>query len=157
MGRKSLVAAEAAALAIISFWAKLRLDKQEIAKGFYRADLRIVGTVAGHPIDWQIVGDGTQSGPQTVASSEGPGKDEVAAYLLSSVPRTRWDELIEQGIAYYADAGELPGVSEAALPAVKRFLKMCRASTSKTKAGAFTFAEAPDPDDLAAACERAAA
>ena len=67
MPRKSLTAAEAAAWATLGFAAKIHLARQDIARGSYRVDLRVVGTVAGHAVDLTIAGEGTQSGPQTTA------------------------------------------------------------------------------------------
>lgn len=139
MPRKPLTAAEAAAYAVLAYVAKLNLQKQDIKRGNYPVDLRITGTVAGYEIDIPIVGEGTQSGPQTTASSTGPSADELWAYARKHIPATR-----------------LPGVDETDAKAAKPFLKKCRAAKSSIKAGAFSFCASPDPDDLEAAMSRAA-
>ena len=157
MPRKSLSAAEAAAWATLAYCAKLNLSKQDIARGGYRVDLIVTGTVAGHPVSLTIAGEGTQSGPQTTASSSGPGQDELWAYARTRMPASRIAEIESEAIALWAAEERLPGVDDDAAKAAKPFLKQCRAASSTTKAGAFTFAADPDPEALAAAELRDAA
>ena len=157
MVRRSLSAAEASAWATLAYVAKLNLAKHDIARGSYRVDLRVTGTVSGHPVDFTIAGEGSQSGPQTTASSSGPGQDELWAYARTRMPASRLGEIEAEAIALWAAEERLPGVDEEAAKAAKPFLKKCRASNSTTKAGAFTFAADPDPDSLEAALDREAA
>lgn len=157
MPRKSLTAAEAAAWATLQYAAKLHLTKHEIARGSYRVDLIVRGTVAGHPIELVIAGEANQSGPQTTASSEGPSKEELWAYGMQGRSAERREGIEAEAVAMFAAEARLPGVREEDLPAAKQFLKLCRATAPKTKAGAFTFAADPDSDDLAAAVDRDAA
>lgn len=157
MVRRSLSAAEAAAWATLGYVAKLNLQKQDIARGSYRVDLRVTGTVSGHPVEITIAGEGTQSGPQTTASSSGPGQDELWAYARTRMPASRIAEIEAEAIALWAAEERLPGVDEDAAKAAKPFLKQCRAATSTTKAGAFSFAADPDPEDLSSALDREAA
>lgn len=157
MPRKSLTAAEAAAWATLAYAAKINLSKQSIARGSYRVDLRVSGTVAGYPVDLTIAGEGTQSGPQTTASSSGPSQDELWAYARTRMAQSRIDEIEQEAVALWAAEERLPGVDEEAAKACKPFLKQCRAATSTTKAGSYTFAADPDPNDLAAAQLRDAA
>lgn len=156
MPRKPLTAAEAAAYAVLAYVAKLNLQKQDIKRGNYPVDLRITGTVAGYEIDIPIVGEGTQSGPQTTASSTGPSADELWAYARKHIPATRLPAIEDEAVALFAAEERLPGVDETDAKAAKPFLKKCRAAKSSIKAGAFAFCAAPDPDDLEAAMSRAA-
>ena len=157
MPRKSLSASEAAAWAVLQYCAKLNLQKHEIARGNYPVELRVTGTVAGHRIDFAICGEATQSGPQTTASTTGPGKEELWALARLHIPATRIANIEAEAIALFAEEERLPGVNEDASKAAKPFLKNCRASQSTTKTGAFTFAADPDKDDLQAAILRDAA
>lgn len=157
MARKSLTSAEAAAWATVAYVAKIRLQRQEIARGSYDTDLRLVGTVAGHEIDIPIVGEGVQSGPQTTASSTGPSKEELVAWGTRGWSKERFQREVDEAAALYGEEERLPGVTDEDLARVKPFIKRCRASTTTTKRGAYTFAEAPDPDDLENAIRREAA
>jgi hypothetical protein len=157
MPRKSLSAAESALWAALAYLSKLFLKKVDVARGEYRTDLRIVGTVAGHDVDVPLHGLGTQSGPQTTAGSSGPSAAELWAFARCHIPRTRIAEVEAEAIALWTDQERLPGVAEEDAKDAGLFLKRCRAATSTTKAGAFTFAMDPDQDDLAAAVERDAA
>lgn len=157
MPRKNLSASEAAAWAVLQYCAKLNLQKHEISRGNYAVDLRVTGTVAGHRIDFAIVGEATQSGPQTTASSTGPGKEELWALARLHIPATRIAGIEAEAIALFAQEERLPGVTDEAAKEAKPFVKKCRASQSATKAGAFTFAADPDNDDLQAALLRDAA
>lgn len=157
MPRKSLSAAEAALWASLAYVSKLFLKKVDIARGQYRCDLRIIGTVAGHQVDVPLNGDGTQSGPQTTAASSGPSAAELWAFARRHIPRSRLDEVESQAIALWTSEERLPEVDEDAAKDAGLFLKRCRAATSTLKAGAFTFALDPDEDDLAEALEREAA
>ena len=157
MPRKPLTAAEAALYATLAYVAKLNLQKQAISRGNYRIDLRLVGTVAGHSIDISINGEGQQSGMQTTASTTGPSKEDLWAYARQHIPATRIAQVEADAIAMFADEGRLPGVADVDIAAAKTWLKKCRASESVTKAGAWTFAADPDPEDLQSAISREAA
>ena len=157
MPRKPLSAAAATLWATLAYCSKLFLKKSDIKKGEYRVDVRVVGEVAGYPIDLPVHGLGTQSGPQTTAGSTGPGADDLWAYARLHIPATRIAAIEAEAKAFFAAEGRLPGVEEAASKDAGLWLKQCRAATSGTKAGAFTFAADPDQEDLAAAVERNAA
>lgn len=157
MPRKPLTAAEAAAYAVLAYVAKLNLQKADIKRGNYPVDLRVTGTVAGYEIDMAIVGEGTQSGPQTTASSTGPSADELWAYARQHIPASRLQAIEDEAVALFAAEERLPGIEDADAKACKPFLKKCRAAKSSTKAGAFAFCAAPDPEDLEAAISREAA
>lgn len=157
MPRKSLTAAEAAAWATLAYAAKLKLTKQDIARGSYRVDLRVSGAVAGHQVEFAIAGEGTQSGPQTTASSTGPSQADLWAYAKTRLPASRIDEIEREAIALWAAEERLPGVEDDQVKTAKQFLKQCRAACSTLKAGAFTFAADPDPDDVESALQREAA
>ena len=141
----------------MAFAAKLNLKKVDIKRGTYRVDLRVTGTVSSIPVDFAVNGDAIQSGPQTTASSEGPSKDDLWAYAKRFLPASRLAEIEAEAIAFFGAHGRLPGVDDDASKASKLFLKKCRASSSETKAGAYTFAPDPDPEDLQAAIHREAA
>ena len=157
MPKKSLTASEAAAWATLAYAAKLHLAKQDIARGAYPVELHVTGTVGGHFIDFVIRGESTQSGPQTTASSTGPGADELWAYARKHIPGTRIEAIEREAVALFGAEERLPDVTPEDVKAAKPFLKQCRASGSKTKEGAFTFAADPEPEDLAAALDREAA
>lgn len=157
MPRKSLSASEAAAWAVLGYCAKLNLAKHDIARGNYPIDLRVTGTVAGHPIDFLITGEATQSGPQTTASSTGPSKESLWALARQHIPSTRIAGIESEAIALFATEERLPNVTDDDEKAVKPFLKQCRASQTTTKAGAFTFAADADEADLESARQREAA
>lgn len=157
MPRKSVTAAEAVALATLAYHAKIHLARQEITRGSYRVDLRVTGTVAGHAIDMVIAGEGTQSGPQTTAASEGPSKEELWAYGMQGRSAERREAIEEEAVALFAAEARLPNVQDDDVARAKMFLKACRASAPKTKAGAYTFAADPDPDTLESALQREAA
>ena len=157
MPRKPFSALEAAAWAALAFAAKLNLKKVDIKRGAYRIDLRVTGTVSNVPVDFPVAGDSMQSGPQTTASSEGPSKEEIWTYAKQFMPASRLAEIEAEAIAFFTVHGRLPGVDEDAVKAAKPFLKKCRASSSETKAGAYTFCPDPDPEDLASAISRDAA
>lgn len=67
------------------------------------------------------------------------------------------EQIEREAVAMFAAEERLPGVGDDDTVAVKPFLRQCRASTSKTKDGAFTFAADPCPEDLETALEREAA
>ena len=73
------------------------------------------------------------------------------------MPASRIAEIEAEAIALWAAEERLPGVDEDAAKACKPFLRQCRAASSSTKSGAFTFAEDPEAEDLAAAISRDAA
>jgi hypothetical protein len=157
MPRKSLSSSEAAAWAVLGYVAKLNLAKHEIARGNYAVDLKVIGTVAGHEVEFAIKGEATQSGPQTTASSTGPSKESLWALARQHIPSTRISGIEADAIALFAEEERLPNVTDEDEKAVKPFLKNCRASQSTTKAGAFTFAAQADEADLESAHQREAA
>lgn len=157
MPRKSLSSSKAAAWAVLGYCSKLNLQKDEIARGNYPIDLRVTGTVAGHPIDFAIKGESSQSGPQTTASSTGPSKESLWALARQHIPSTRIAGIESEAIALFAAEERLPNVNEDDEKAVKPFLKNCRATQPTTKAGAFTFAAIADEADLESVRQREAA
>ena len=157
-GRPSLTSSVSAFWHALQAWSKLHANRKQLRDDTrYRVELQVTGTIAGYPVDEQILAWLNVGAPSVQASAHSVPTAELVAWLWVQIPATRRTDLQDALAAYWAEHQEVPEIDEAGVKSSKLWLQRLRATVAKEREGPVSLELDGDPDATAAAEKRFAA